>query len=153
MIFHHPFWLILIIPLAAALWLWRLPAPLLLGLRITSVLLILLAICGLALRLPSRSGTIVVIADRSDSMPQGSDATHREAINLIRSSMGSDQQLAVISFGRRAAIEQQGGGSQFGGFTADVGSDESNLSDALDKALALIPQGAPGRIVVLSDGH
>src|SRR5262249_8228459 len=140
MVFHHPFWLILIIPLAAALWLWKLPAPLLVGLRIASVLLILLAICGLALRLPSRAGMIVVIADRSDSMPPGSDASHKEVIDLIRGSMGSDQQLAVISFGRNAAIEHQSGSSQFSGFTAEVGSDESNLSDALDKALAVIPQ-------------
>jgi Mg-chelatase subunit ChlD len=153
MILHHPFWLILIIPLAVALWLWRLPPPLLLGLRIVSAALILLAICGLALKLPSRAGTIVVIADRSDSMPPGADAAHTEAINLIRSSMGSDQQLAVISFGRTVAIEQQTGASQFGGFTGEVGSDESNLADALDKALALIPPGSPARIVVLSDGR
>src|SRR5262245_34306274 len=133
MILHHPFWLILIIPLAVALWLWKLPPPLLLGLRIASVALILLAICGLALKLPSRAGMIVVLADRSDSMPAGSDASHKEVINLIRGSMGSDQQLAVISFGRQAVIEQGGGSSQFAGFTAEVGSDESNLSMALDR--------------------
>src|SRR6266404_3072554 len=152
MILHHPVWLLLAIPLAVALWLWRLPTPLLLGFRIATVLLILLAMCGLAIKLPSRAGTIVVVADRSDSMPPGSDASHKEAINLIRSSMGADQRLAVVSFGRSASIEQISP-AEFAGFTGEVGRDESNLSEALERALALIPQGSPGRILVLSDGR
>ena len=69
------------------------------------VMLILLAMCGLAIKLPSHAGTIVVLADRSDSMPPGSDESHKEAINLIRSSMSSDQQLAVVSFGRSASTK------------------------------------------------
>jgi hypothetical protein len=152
MILHHPVWLLLAIPLAVGLWLWRMPTPLLVGFRIATVLLILLAMCGLAIMLPSRAGTIVVIADRSDSMPPGSDASHKEAINLIRSSMGADQRLAVVSFGRSASIEQISP-AEFAGFTGEVGRDESNLSEALERALALIPQGLPGRILVLSDGR
>jgi len=70
MILHHPVWLLLAIPLAVALWLWRLPSPLLLGFRIATVLLILLAMCGLAIKLPSRAGTIVVIADRVIPCPR-----------------------------------------------------------------------------------
>jgi len=104
MILHYPIWLLLAIPLAVGLWLWRLQTPLLMGVRITTVVLILLAMCGLAIKLPSRAGTIVVVADRSDSMPPGSDASHKEAINLIRSSMGADQRLAVVSFGGGVSI-------------------------------------------------
>ncbi len=132
MILYHPVWLLLAIPLAVALWLWRLPTPLLTGLRIAAVVLILLAMCGLAIKLPSRAGTIVVVADRSDSMPPGSDASHKEAINLIRSSMGADQRLAVVSFGRGVAIEQTGQAADFPGFTGEIGRDESNLSEALE---------------------
>ncbi len=153
MILHHPIWLLLVVPLAVALWLWKLPTPLLRGFRITTVGLILLAICGLAIKLPSRAGTIVVVADRSDSMPPGSDGSHKEAINLIRGSMGADQRLAVVSFGRNASIEQTSQSAEFAGFINEVGHDESNLSEALERALALIPQGSPGRIIVLSDGR
>src|SRR5438067_10616685 len=131
MILHHPIWLLLAIPLAVALWLWRLPTPLLRGFRIASVSLILLAMCGLAITLPRRAGTTVVVADRSDSMPPGSDASHKEAINLIRSSMGADQRLAVVSFGRTTSIEQVSPSTEFAGFTGEVGRDESNLSEAL----------------------
>ena len=153
MILHYPVWLLLAVPLAASLLLWRLPTPLLLGFRITTVVLVLLAMCGLAIKLPSRAGTIVVIADRSDSMPPGSDTSQKEAINLIRSSMTGDQRLAVVSFGRRASIEQVTDGAEFAGFAGEVGRDESNLSEALERALALIPQGSPGRVLVLSDGR
>src|SRR5207247_4157262 len=67
--------------------------------------------------------------------------------------MSSDQQLAVVSFGRSASIERAGQAGDFPGFINEVGRDESNLSEALEKSLALIPQGAPGRILVLSDGR
>ncbi|PYP88586.1 MAG: hypothetical protein DMF61_05210 [Blastocatellia bacterium AA13] len=153
MILHHAYWLILAIPVGAGLWFWKLPMPLLRGLRITAVVMILLAMCGIAVTLPGRAGTVVVIADRSDSMPPGSDAAHKEAINLIRGAIGSDQQLAVVSFGRSSSLEHTSPSSEFAGFTGDVGSDESNLSDALEKALALIPPDAPGRILILSDGR
>ena len=153
MILHYPVWLLLAVPLVVALWLWRQPTPLLLGLRIATIVLILASMCGLAIRLPSRAGTIVVVADRSDSMPPGRDASHKEAINLIRSSMAEDQRLAVVSFGSNASIEQVPEAAEFAGFTGEVGGDESNLSVALERALALIPQGSPGRVLVLSDGR
>jgi len=153
MILHHPIWLILAVPLAIAFWLWKTRAPLQMTLRVTTAILILLAICGLAISLPGRTGTVVVVCDRSDSMPPGSDAAHQEAINLIRGSIGSDQKLVVVSFGSSTSIEPVNRSTQFAGFINDVGRDESNLSDALERALSLIPQGSPGRIVVLSDGR
>ena len=61
--------------------------------------------------------------------------------------------MAVVSFGRSASIEQVSQSAEFAGFTGEVGRDESNLAEALERALALIPQGSPGRILVLSDGR
>lgn len=149
----HPIWLVLLIPLLAAWWWWRPASRLLRWLRLASVLLILLALCGLAVRLPSRNGTIIVVADRSLSMPAGSEAATREAIELMQRAMSSDDRLAVVSFGEMAAIERAPQTGAFAGFTHQVGQDASNLAAALDKALALIPQNAPGKILVISDGH
>src|SRR5215510_6111485 len=81
----HPIWLALAIPLAAAWLLWRHSSRFL---RFTR--LALLALCGLAIKLPSRNGTIVIVADRSLSMPQGAEATQKEAIDLIGRAMTSD---------------------------------------------------------------
>ena len=152
MVFSDPIWLVLAVPVGVLLWLWKMPSSLLRALRITGAVLILLGMAGLAVRLPSREGTVVVIADRSDSMPPDSDAAQNEAIRLIRDSIGSGQQMAVVSFGRRAVIEKAPGSGEFTGFVTEVGPDGSNLNDAIEKALALIPSEAPGRILVLSDG-
>ena len=80
----HPIWLVLAIPLLVAWWLWKPSSKFLRHTRLTTLLLILLALCGLAVKRPSRAGTVVVIADRSLSMPANAEAAEREAIELIQ---------------------------------------------------------------------
>lgn len=149
----HPIWLVLIIPLLAAWWWWRARNPWVRYARLALLLLLLLALCGLALKLPSRHGTIVVVADRSLSLPPGSEARQKEAIELIQRAMSSDDRLAVVSFGQTAALERPPQTGAFAGFTQQIGQDASNLADGLEKALALIPPNTPGKILLLSDGR
>jgi Mg-chelatase subunit ChlD len=149
----YPVWLLLLLPLGVALWAWRLPTRLLLALRLLTVTLVVLAACGLALKLPSRTGTVVVVADRSLSMPPNSEAAMKESIDLVQAAMGPDDQLAVVSFGQATAVERPPKSGPFGGFTASVGGNASNLGEALDTALSLIPRDGPGRVLVLSDGR
>jgi Mg-chelatase subunit ChlD len=149
----HPIWLVLAIPLFVAWRLWRHSSRFLQIARLITLLLILLALGGLAVKLPSRNGTIVVVADRSLSMPSASDAAQKEAIDLIGRAMTSDDRLAVVSFGQTAAIERSPQTGAFAGFTNEVGRDASNLAEAVEKALALIPQNSPGKILVISDGR
>src|SRR6185436_17226609 len=77
----------------------------------------------------------------------------KEAISLIQNGMGTGDTLGVVSFGERTSIEQPPKRGEFPGFAGEVGADESNLAEGLDKALSLIPRDAPGRILVLSDGR
>jgi Mg-chelatase subunit ChlD len=95
---------------------------------------------------------VVVVADRSDSMPSDSAIRQKETINLLHHSMGPRDQLAVVSFGYQAAVERPPQRAEFSGFSAVVGPDLSNLNDGLETALGLISPDAPGRILVLSDG-
>jgi Mg-chelatase subunit ChlD len=148
----QPVWLLLLVPLGVTLYLWPLPNRWLRLCRAMVLALIVLALCHPAIRLPDRAGTVVVVADRSDSMPPGSVTTQKEIINLLHKSMGPRDQLAVVSFGHQAAIERPPQRAEFGGFAAQVGPDLSNLNDGLDAALGLISPGSPGRILVLSDG-
>jgi uncharacterized membrane protein len=153
MTFTQPVWLILVIPLAAAMWYWRLPSRLLMVLRALALALVVLAMCDPAVRLPSRAGTVVVVADRSLSMPQGSDAAQAEAIEMIQSKMPTADRLAVVSFGRRAVVELAPQAGRFAGFSAEVDAEGSQLATALAAANSLIPPDAAGRILVLSDGR
>jgi Mg-chelatase subunit ChlD len=151
-VLFQPVWLLLLIPLAAAGFAWPLPNRGLKILRAVIFALVVLALAQLALKLPDRSGTVIVVADRSESMPQNSDAAEKEIVGLLHKSMGPRDQLGVVAFGRDAVVEQSPQRSEFGGFTAQVGADHSSLNDAIESALALIPPDGGGRILVLSDG-
>lgn len=149
----HPIWLILAIPLLAAWWWWRPSRLFRQYLRLGIILLLLFAIAGLAFKLPSRVGTIVVVADRSFSMPEKSDAAEKEAVEMIQQAMGNDDRLSVVSFGQNVAIERPPQAGPFAGFSYQVERDASNLSEAIERALALIPVDSPGKILVISDGR
>lgn len=147
-----PFWLVLAIPAVMLLWLWPMPTRMLAALRGATLLMTLLALCGLGLRLPLRSGTVVLVADRSLSMPADSEAQQKEAAGIVHSAMRSDDRLAVVAFGETAAIEQSPQTGKFAGFSVEVGREASHLADAIDLALSLIDRDDSGRLLVISDG-
>lgn len=148
----QPIWLLLLVPAGIAWWLWPLPTRLLRGLRAAALLSLVLAMCQPAIRLPDRAGTIVVVADRSESMPEDASRREKEIIDLLEARMSSRDRLAVVSFGHRVAVERAPQVGKFGGFNAEVGGDGSNLGDGVETALALLPNDAPARILLLSDG-
>ena len=148
----QPVWLLLLIPLAAAWFAWPLPSRSLKMLRACIFILIVFALAQLAIKLPDRAGTIVVVADRSESMPQNSAAAQKEIIGLLHKSMGPRDQLGVVAFGRQAVVEQSPQRTEFAGFTAQVGGDHSSLNGAIESALSVIPPDGGGRILILSDG-
>jgi Mg-chelatase subunit ChlD len=151
-VLFQPVWLLLLVPLAAAWFAWPLPNRGLKILRAAIFVLVVLALAQLAIKLPDRAGTVIVVADRSESMPQNSDASEREIIGLLHKSMGPRDQLGVVAFGQQAVVEQSPQRVEFGGFAAQVGADHSDLNSAIESALALIPPDGGGRILVLSDG-
>ena len=148
----QPVWLLLLIPVAAAWFAWPLPNRGLKILRAVIFLLVVLALAQLAIKLPDRAGTVIVVADRSESMPGNSAASEREIIGLLHKSMGPRDQFGVVAFGRAAVVEQSPQRGEFGGFAAQVGADHSSLNDAIESALSVIPPDGGGRVLVLSDG-
>ncbi|HUE35816.1 MAG TPA: VWA domain-containing protein, partial [Candidatus Acidoferrum sp.] len=150
--FFQPVWLLLLVPLATAWFAWALPNRLLNILRAVILALVVLALAQFAVKLPDRAGTVIVVADRSESMPQDADASEKEIISLLHNSMSPRDQLGIVAFGRDAIVEQPPGRGEFGGFAADIGPDHSSLNQGIQSALDLIPPDGGGRILVLSDG-
>ncbi|MGY8674768.1 MAG: VWA domain-containing protein, partial [Verrucomicrobiia bacterium] len=148
----QPIWLLLLVPLGVAWYLWPLPTPLLRFLRAMAIVSLVFAMTQPAIKLPDRSGTVVVIADRSDSMPENAGTRSRETIEMIQQGMSSRDRLGVVAFGQKSLVERAPQAGEFGGFTAQVGTDASSLGDAIESAMALIPTETPGRIIVVSDG-
>ncbi|MBN1765976.1 MAG: VWA domain-containing protein [Sedimentisphaerales bacterium] len=153
MILLYPIWLLLILPLGAVLMLCKMPTRFLQILRSIILILVVLALCGLAVRLPSRAGTVVIVVDRSLSMPSDGQEKAMETYTLIQTRMKSMDKLAVVSFGEKAAIEKLPENPDFKEFVNEVGPNGSNLTSAIETALALIPQDRPGRLLILSDGR
>ena len=85
-------------------------------------------------------------------MPSGSVESQKESIDLILEEMTGDDRVAVLSFGQLVAVERAPEVGPFAGFAHQVGGSASNLGEAVEKALSLIPTETPGRILVLSDG-
>jgi len=151
-VFFQPVWLLLLIPLAAAWLAWPLPARSLRILRAVVFIFTVFALAQVAIKLPDRAGTVVVVADRSASMPQNSAASEKEVIGLLHKSMGPRDQMGVVAFGQQAVVEQSPQRTEFPGFAAQVGTDHSSVNDAVESALSLIPPDGGGRILLLSDG-
>jgi Mg-chelatase subunit ChlD len=150
--FFQPVWLLLLIPLAVAWLVWPLPGRGLRLFRAVTLVLVTLALAQFALRLPDRAGTVIVVADRSESMPGQASTTEKEIIDLLHKHMKPRDQLGVVAFGRQAIVEQAPQPGSFAGFTAQVGAGHSDLNGALETALTLIPPDGGGRILVVSDG-
>lgn len=150
--FLAPVWLLTALPLWLSLHLWRLPTKVMRITRMLIYLLIILAMADPILELKGREGTVVMVVDKSLSMPADSETSIMEAVNIVCAARPSHGQTAVISFGESAVIESAPGKAPFTGFMAAPGVQASDLSTALEKALSLLPRESSARILVFSDG-
>lgn len=123
-------------------------------LRILLYLLLVFALSAPRIRLPDRAGTLIVLADRSRSMPENAEGTALEVIRNLEKTRKGDSRLGVVSFAGDAAIEKLPEETNFDTFRSQVSRpDASNLAEGMKCALSLIPENAPGRILLLSDGR
>ncbi len=99
-----------------------------------------------------RCGTLVVAVDRSLSMGEDALRDQEKTIRAIASKRPAAAELAVVSFARGSAVEQQPSKVGFEGFIQSLPRDGSDLPGALAKAEALARPGSPARVLVVSDG-
>ncbi len=144
----------LLLPMALFLRPWLRQSGMTGALRLVILLLLLLALCGPEWNFGGRGIDIIVVADRSRSMPEKSDERIMELIKNLENNRGSGDRLAVVGFGSRSATEYAlSSQTRLQKFTIDVGLDGSDLNAALLKALELINPDRPARLLVLSDGE
>jgi hypothetical protein len=154
--FQQPVWFLLLIPLFCLLYLRPLPDKILTFLRYSLLILIVLAMTEPNIPLPVRSGTVIAVADRSLSMPVNSAETQKHLLNLLYQYIGKEDSLGIVSFAEKPLPERIPVGKQagnFGGFSAVLQGDASDLKAALENAVSLIPVGDKARILLLSDGR
>ncbi len=153
MTFFNPVWLLLALPLFTMFLVWKAPSKPVLFLRTILVILVVFALAGAALKLPSGTGTVVIVADRSQSMPPNAGKQIEETADILFKTGKGKQNIGVVSFAEKYAIEQIPMPNKFDGLKAGYNGSQSNLKEALEAALTIIPDNAPARILLLSDGR
>lgn len=129
------------------------PGRKILVLRLLIITLVLLALAGASIKRPGRDGMIIVVADRSLSMPLHTDDRIKETLTMLKEQMPANARLGLVSFGTRARVDMSPARSSFSGFSVDLDPEASNLAEGIEKALSLIPTESAARIIVLSDGQ
>lgn len=152
--FLHPELLLLLVPAAFAWWALREREFWTDAVRALALALIVLALARPYLDTAQEGRDLVFVVDRSRSMPEGAQQGALELVQLAEDARRPGDRVAVVSFGANAAIERlPSETARFSAFTRDVDRDGSDLGEALDAALDLIPRDRPGSIVVLSAGE
>ena len=148
----EPGWLLLLLPLAITFPMLR-GSRFLRGLHLAIGVLIIFAMARPELQVDSRRGRLLVVCDRSESMPAEAEKQAAEMIAILEKARPSGSELGVISFGREVAVEQNPSQGEFGGFTAAVHPGGSHLAEAVQQALSMVEPNASARVLLISDGQ
>jgi uncharacterized membrane protein len=158
-IFPTFLWLLLLLP---PLWALALLAPrrlsrlrfwLSLTLRTLAVLGLILALGGAQLVRPVGAVTTVFLLDGSDSVSLSQRARAESFIQQALDKMPRDDRAAIVVFGQRALVERTPSGERsLGQVATRPGGGATNVEDAIQLGLALLPSEGHKRLVLLSDG-
>ncbi|MBL8755308.1 MAG: VWA domain-containing protein [Planctomycetes bacterium] len=141
---------LVVLVLRTRLW----PRPLVGTLRV-----LLLAAGALLLAQPSWRGVddgrdIVLVVDRSASMPADVEQKAREFANELAAALPPGDRLGVLTFGRRPEIVAAPQAPfAWPAQERPLDQDGSDLGAAITAALALVPAGRHGSVLVVSDGE
>lgn len=123
-----------------------------LAMRIALLLLLLLAIFDFKIALPSGPSTTIFVVDLSNSNESHMEEMQSYLKENIKK-MPSHQQYGIVCFGKNAIVDQFLSNSDYyNGIMSLPEKSASNYEEALSKAVAMLPNDANGRLIILSDG-
>ncbi len=151
--FHYPVWLVFIIPALALFVLRRGMSRAQNLLSLASLSLLVLALSQPYVKDASGGGSVlVVVADRSASMPPASHERQLEIIRNVEKERKPGDLVAVVAFAEKVFVEQTPSDLPFGGFKGAYDGSASDIAAALKTATSLIPDGKSGKIFYIGDG-
>lgn len=157
MSFELPQAFLLLIPLAAIVARYgnlRKTAPAATVARCLVLLLLVAALARPVRRGPGEAVDVILVVDRSQSMPPDAAERIRELIDLAESQRPNEGRLGIVSFGLDVRVERlPESAGRFGGFEKPVDSHGSSLGEAVETAAGLVDPSRSGRLVLLTDGE
>ncbi len=123
-------------------------------LRLAIMLLLLTALAIPRLNLSGEGMDIIVVADRSRSMPARSEAQLGDLINDMENNRRTGDRISIVSFGSKAGIERElSETAVLDKFNQVVDADGSDLNEAILTGLdRRTNPDRPARILLMSDG-
>ena len=119
----------------------------------------ILLLIGIALGQPScilgeEGFDLIILVDRSQSMPSDINQRAIEVIALLENDMTPKDRIAVLSVTERVILEKDfSSTARFQGFQVAQDQHGSRLDSGLEQALNIIPTFRSGRIILLTDGE
>jgi Mg-chelatase subunit ChlD len=123
-------------------------------LRLTILGVLLLALSGPEIDIFGRGLDVVVVVDRSRSLPDKASENILELIQNLDKARKEGDRVGLVTFGGDVQPERLlSHDALFREFTREVLPDGSDLNEAVATALNLVTDDRPARILVLSDGE
>lgn len=124
-----------------------------LGVRITLVLMLLLALFGVSVSKKGGDNTTVFLVDISNSNRENL-ASMEAYLDEALDEMPEKNQYGIVTFGKNSLVEQfLTEEDHFSHILSLPDKTATNFEEAVSAALAMIPADEAGRIVILTDGR
>ena len=120
--------------------------------RFVIVLLLLLSLSGMSIKWKGNLRTTIFLLDVSDSMKENRD----EIVSFVNEAIknkSDDDSIGMVAFGSDVKIEQFISEEVFfQEFQTEVTKTATNLENAVNTALAMMPEDSAKRLVLITDG-
>ena len=115
--------------------------------------LLILALSGITFKVVGKDVTTIFLVDVSDSVKERKDEVSTFISDAIKTKTRHDY-VGVIAFGGDTRVEQFiSKDVTFSGLMTEVDTQATNLEDAVNMALAQMPEDSARRIVLITDGN
>ncbi len=122
-------------------------------LRTVLATMLVLVLCQVTVKITGRNTTTIILVDASDSVKEN----RAEIVSFVQQAIkdaGKKDNVGIISFGGNTRVEQFISNTPiFNGINSDVSTQATNLEDAVNLALAQMPEDSAKRIVLITDGN
>jgi uncharacterized membrane protein len=130
---------------------WRTYASL--ALRSAGIVALVFALAGAQFIRPVGAVTTVFVLDSSDSVSPSERARAEQFLQGALAAMPPDDRAAIVTFGQRATVERAPSQNrELGLLRSTPPGGATNIQEALQLALTLLPAEGHQRLVLLSDG-
>ena len=153
--------LLLLLTLLPVIWLGR-PSPgfgrrreiISLAVRLILLTGLILALAGMQVRRKNDNLAVVFLLDVSDSMSGEAKSVAIDYIREALQAMSADDRAALITFGSNALVDRSMSGlKELEAIRSIPVTNHTDLAEAIRLAIALFPNDAARRMVILSDGR